>query len=454
MNTEIEPGPKSELKTQPELPEGWKWVKLDLMADKLSLNKLKIKQRDYLEQGKYPVVDQGQELIGGYFDDYKLLVPGNPPFIVFGDHTKIKKFLRFRFVPGADGLKVLKAKQNVDPLYFYYCLHTIKIDDKGYARHFQFVEKALFPLPPFPIQQAIVAKIEELFSELDQSIASLKTAQQQLKIYRQAVLKWAFEGKLHRTVGAIHESPLPESPLPESPLREGPLPIAAESPEPYGNQEMALQEKGNPDLPEGWKWVKLGELLEDISSGKSYKCDERPPIKDEAGIVKVSSVTWGVFDETESKTCYSNDLFRSQYAIAKGDFLFSRANTIDLVGACVIVERITKRLMLSDKILRFSFHTKVKKEYVLHYLRSRKGRKEIEMLSTGNQDSMRNIGQERIRQIQIPFSSLIDQEAVVTAIESRLSVADNLEESIRQSLDKAEALRQSILKKAFEGKLI
>lgn len=71
-----------------KIPEDWKWVKLEELCDKISLNKIKLKQKDYLENGTYPVVDQGQELIGGYFNDRKLLIPEEPPFIVFGDHTR------------------------------------------------------------------------------------------------------------------------------------------------------------------------------------------------------------------------------------------------------------------------------------------------------------------------------------------------------------------------------
>ena len=274
------------------------------------------------------------------------------------------------------------------------------------------VRKFRIPLPPLTTQQAIVSKIEELFSELDNGIANLKTAQLQLKTYRQSVLKWAFEGKLTNKK-----------------VKEG-------------------------ELPKGWSYNQLGDYIEHIGSGKSYRCDERPPKSNEVGIVKVSSVTWGFFDELESKTCFSNDHLIEKYLINKNDFLFSRANTLEFIGACVIVNKIEKKLMLSDKILRFTFTKNISKHYTLYFLRSRSGRKQIERLSTGNQDSMRNIGQEKIKQIKIPYCSLDEQNQIVQEIESRLSVADKMEESITQSLQQAEALRQSILKKAFEGKLI
>ena len=96
----------------------------------------------------------------------------------------------------------------------------------------------------------------------------------------------------------------------------------------------------------------------------------------------------------------------------------------------------------------------VSKEYILYFLRSRKGRKQIESLSTGNQDSMRNIGQEKVKQIEFPYCSTKEQHQIVQEIEKRLSVANKLEADIEQSLQQAEALRQSILKKAFSGELV
>ena len=146
----------------------------------------------------------------------------------------------------------------------------------------------------------------------------------------------------------------------------------------------------------------FGLILSRIEAGKNFKCEEHPPSENEVGVVKVSAVTWGKFDESQSKTCTDSDRINPNYFIKENDFLFSRANTIELVGACVIVEKINRRLMLSDKILRFGF-IGIPREWILYVLRSEHGRKEIESLATGNQESMRNIGQDRIRHIRIPI---------------------------------------------------
>lgn len=334
-------------------------------------------------------------------------------------------------------------------------------------------------LAPINEQKRIVEKIEELFSELDQGIESLKTAQKQLKVYRQAVLKWAFEGKLTEEWRKQHSSTLKTG---EALLAQ----IKAERENHYQQQLAEWEEKVRewkaigqvgkkpskpqkpkglpllgekeivdiPKLPEEWKWTQLGELLDNIEAGKSFRCEERPPKNDEIGVAKVSAVTWGTYDELESKTCLEEDKIEKNFLIESGDFLFSRANTIELVGACVIAQQVSLRVMLSDKTLRFKFSEETNQKFILYFLRSRYGRNEIERLATGNQESMRNIGQERILRIRTPFPSSTEQEQIVQEIESRLSICDQLEQTIAENLQKAEALRQSILKQAFEGKLV
>ena len=197
----------------------------------------------------------------------------------------------------------------------------------------------------------------------------------------------------------------------------------------------------------------MGDFITSIDAGKSFKCDEREPRANEIGVAKVSAVTWGEYDESESKTCTDTSKENEAYLIRSGDFILSRANTIDLVGACVIARKVTKKIMLSDKTLRIRFDG-FSQEYFLQYLGSRIGRNQIMRLSTGNQESMRNIGQERIRSITVPICSVVEADAVIESLAARLSEVDQLELTLTTSLQQAEALRQSILKKAFSGQLV
>ena len=207
------------------------------------------------------------------------------------------------------------------------------------------------------------------------------------------------------------------------------------------------------DLPRTWVLVPLADLLTGIESGKSFKCVERPPTGDEVGVIKVSAVTWGEFQEQESKTCTDTSRINPTLFVRHGYFLFSRANTVELVGACVIAKQVELRVMLSDKILRFRFVDDTLKAWVLNLLRSKQGRLQIEALASGNQESMRNIGQERIGQILVPLPPVTERARIVARLEELLSDLDAGVAELKAAQRKLALYRQSLLKAAVEGAL-
>ena len=253
-------------------------------------------------------------------------------------------------------------------------------------------------LPPLAEQRRIVAEIEDQFPRLESAIASLRRAKANISRLRASVISSMLEW-------------------------------------------------------DAWPKVALGRLIERIEAGKNFRCEERPPNPDEFGVVKVSAVSWGRFDENASKTCSSLERFEARHLIRSGDFLMSRANTVELVGACVIVGQVTRRVMLSDKILRLVLR-EVEPAWLLYALRSPQGRQQIEARATGNQESMRNISQESIRAIEIPLPSRSEQTVLLAGIERSLSVADAADTELDADLGRAARLRQAMLHKAFEGKLV
>jgi type I restriction enzyme S subunit len=306
----------------------------------------------------------------------------------------------------------VRFKQPYEPHLLVYLLELLN-QTGGLERRFtgstikHFTREAFVqlpvPVPPLPEQRRIVAEIEKQFTRLAAGVAALKRVQTGLKRYRAAVLKAACEGKL--------------------------IPTEANA----------------------WKDATLRDAILGIEAGKSFRCDERPPTPAEIGVVKVSAVTWGTYNELESKTCQDHDRVVERYLVSPGDFLFSRANTIELIGACVIAQKVTLPVMLSDKILRFRFSSGVDPKWVLYWLRSEFGRSEIERLATGNQESMRNIGQERIRQITIRLPPLEEQTRIVAEVEQRMSVVEEVEAMVSANVHRATRLRQSILQQAFAG---
>jgi len=180
-----------------ELPKGWVLLRVKDSIKQIPISNKKVKKKDYLLEGPIPVVDQGQDTIGGYTDKIDFIInKDKKAVIVFGDHTRIFKYITYPFVAGADGIKILQPQLSYNPKLLYYFLKSVQFPNKGYSRHYQYLAKSLIPLPPLPEQNRIVAKIEELFTRLDAGVAALQKAKTLLKKYRQSVLKAAVEGKL------------------------------------------------------------------------------------------------------------------------------------------------------------------------------------------------------------------------------------------------------------------
>ncbi len=268
-----------------------------------------------------------------------------------------------------------------------------------------------FVLPPVKTQQAVVSKIDELFSELDKGIEDLKTAQQQLKIYRQSVLKWAFDGKL------TNEK-----------VKEG-------------------------ELPKGWEWLRFGELFSESPQNGLYK----PSTEYGTGtpIIRIDGFYDGVIlnDYQCKRLRLTNDEI-NRYLISVGDILVNRVNSMPYLGKCGIVKHLSEKTVFESNIMKIQVKKEISfSEYISIYLTSKKGLSELRK-NAKQAVNQASINQTDVSNVLIPLPPIQEQHQIVQEIESRLSVADKMEESINQSLLQAEALRQSILKKAFEGKLV
>lgn len=133
----------------------------------------KIPTSEYLASGKFPIIDQGQGQIAGY-TDLESGVFTDVPAIIFGDHTRIVKYVDTPFFLGADGVKVLKAKvPDVDYKYLFYCLQNAKIPNTGYNRHFKWLKELEIPLPPLEEQRHIAAVLDKVTDLIAQRRAQL-----------------------------------------------------------------------------------------------------------------------------------------------------------------------------------------------------------------------------------------------------------------------------------------
>jgi len=383
---------------------------------------------------------------------------------------------------GSTEFHVLRCYGGISPQYLYYFVSskeyrmvaernmTGAVGQRRVTTHY--LSESEIPLPPAAEQQRIVTKIEELFSELDKGVENLRTAQKQLKVYRQALLKHAFEGKLtadwraqnpeklesadallariqkEREAGyqqQLHEWQAAQQ-VWEANGKIGSKPNKPRAPKAL--PQLAVEELAEfPELPEGWAWVKLGEVLWSVKDGPHFS-----PKYTEAGIPFISggNVRPDGIDFKRAKRI-SAELHEELCRRCKpefGDVLYTKGGTTGIA-----------RVNNYDFEFNVWVHVAVLKPvksifpfYLQHALNSQFCYAQAQKYThgVGNQD----LGLTRMVNIILPMCSLNEQTQVTEAIEDKLSLLDNLEQTITHSLHQADVLRQSILKKAFSGQLV
>lgn len=279
------------------------------------------------------------------------------------------------------------------------------------------VKNLEIPIPPLPEQERIVARIEELFSQLDAGVETLKKTKAQLAVYRQAVLKEAFEGRL-----TIH--------VPVN------LPLSWES----SDETNTL-----PAIPEDWHYIAL-KYLGDLGRGKSKHRPRNDPKLFVDG--KYPFIQTG--DVKAATNCITS--FTKQY----GEFGLSQSKLWPKGTLCItIAANIAETAFLGidacfpDSIVGFTPNESILAEYVRYFVESQK----IRLWAFAPATAQKNINLDTLENLIVPYCSIDEQRVVISEIESRLSVCDSIEQTVDTALQQAEAMRQSILKGAFEGKL-
>ena len=390
-----------------ELPEGWKWVKFEDLLDYLQPTNYIVETTDYHKTFKTPVLTAGKSFIIGYTNETHGIFNALP-VIIFDDFTTSNKFVNFPFKVKSSAMKILKPKDSsVSIMFVYYYIQTVRVSFDTHKRYWISVfSKLPVPLPPQSVQEKIVSKIEELFSELDKGIENLKIAQEQLKVYRQSVLKWAFDGRLT-------------------------------------NENV---EDGQ--LPNGWVNKKFNHIGTWKGGGTPSKSNKA--FWDSGSICWVSPKdmkTTRIF-QTEDKITSDAIQQSSTKLIGAKSILFvvrsgilRRTLPVALTMCDVTVNQDIQALTLNETL----------PEYVLYFVLSENDN--IRNLCSKDGTTVESIDSTLLKNYEIPICSSTEQVEVVQQIESRLSVADKMEENINENLLKSESLRQSILKNAFEGKL-
>jgi len=176
------------------IPKEWGIETVEYTFLKQTKNQYKqLKTKEYLDVGNYPIVDQGQQYICGYTNDEEKLYKGDIPVIVFGDHTRIIKYINFKFAVGADGTQILKADKNkFNDKFYYYVLLNTSIINQGYHRHFKFLKESKIVKPSMNEQ----IKIASILSEFDSRIDQYQQQRQDFIQLKKALMEQLLTGKI------------------------------------------------------------------------------------------------------------------------------------------------------------------------------------------------------------------------------------------------------------------
>ncbi|MBU6172274.1 MAG: restriction endonuclease subunit S [Planctomycetes bacterium] len=203
------------------------------------------------------------------------------------------------------------------------------------------------------------------------------------------------------------------------------------------------------EIPKGWEWCRFLDVQTGSDAGSSPKCDERPVVGEEWGIIKVSATSGACFRQDENKFFRMEPPDELDAALQEGDFILSRANTKELAGNSVIVEGLTRNLLLSDKTIRFRISQYINSRYANMVNKAPFVRAHFIRNATGASPSMKNLSRDSITSHPFPLPPLAEQAAIVERVESLMTTCRALEAEIEQSRTHAAILLQAVLKEAF-----
>lgn len=427
--------------------------------------------------GIYPFFTCGEENLRintAAFDTEAVLLAGNGNFSV--------KYYRGKF--NAYQRTYVIEPNIVDGKWLYYLVmhHIAKITSGARGSTIKYLRIGDITSCPVNLvsitqQRRIVAKIEALFSELDNGIAALKTAREQLKIYRQAVLKHAFEGKLTAQWRKDNADKLE---TPEQLLAR----IQTEREARYQQQLAAwkqavekweangkegkkpgkpkklvqlsditeLMKNDFPVLPFGWSYIKLGNLIDEPTYGTSAKCEYD---SGNQSVLRIPNISNGTIDDTDLKFASFEKGEIDSLQLHIGDILTIRSNgSISLVGTSALIKDKDVKHIFAGYLIRLRpDQNLVTPEFLLAILESHFLRSQIESFAKST-SGVNNINTGELQNLIIPLPSLHEQKEIAHHFESKLPLINSTDVEIDTQLKKSETLRQSILKKAFSGQLV
>ena len=378
-----------------KIPNNWCWIRLLESFVNKTDSKKKIKQKDYLEEGNYPIVDQGRDLIGGYTNDDKLIIYIKKPIIVFGDHTRCIKYINFDFVQGADGTKILEPKKIFLEKYFYYAFKNINIPSLGYRRHYPMFNKLKIQIAPINEQQRIVNRIESLFVKLDRAKELIENTLAQFEQNKMAILHKAFTGEL----------------------------------------TVKWRKENNINEKNFFNKVKLKNVIK-LISGRDVSvslCNDKS-----IGIPYIL----GASNIKDNKFFIERWIENPVVVSEKNDILLSVKGTI---GKLYLQKE--EKINISRQIMALRALNDLNTHYLYYFLL-----RECERLKFEGNGLIPGISRKDILDLNILLPTLEEQQEIVNILDKLLAKYNKIK-NLEQQLEKIELLKKAILAKAFRGEL-
>ena len=293
-------------------------------------------------------------------------------------------------------------------------------------------------VPPLKEQERIVSKIEVLFSELDAGIETLKKIKEQLAVYRQTVLKEAFEGRLTQKWRDDHPDNAIAAYLEEIHREKV---IAGNTKKYQEDEQISLAE-----LPPNWSWIHIG----DITSGPEYGTSQKSLKEGTVPVLRMGNLQRGEIDWSDLAFTDDPDEIKKYY-LRPNAVLFNRTNSAEHVGKTAIF-RGQREAIFAGYLIRINQFDCINPEYLNYYMNSFTAKSYGKKVKTDGVNQS-NINGKKLCSYPFPVCTKEEQAQVVFELESRLSVCDSIEQTVDAALKQAETMRQSILKDAFEGRL-
>ncbi len=321
------------------------------------------------------------------------------------------------------------------------------------------------PIPPKPEQWRIVAEIEKQITRLEAGVGALKRVQANLKRYRAAVLKAAVEGRLVPTEAELaRREGRSYEPASELLARLGVVtqPLLAVSggaqagvpvpPTARAKKLIAPGTTDSPKLPEGWTWATFSQLIWYLRSGTSETASREVT---EFPVLRSSAVRPGKIDFDDVNFLSEEQSTKRENYVRKGDLLITRlSGSVEYVGVCAFVATTpTKPLQYPDRLFCGNIVHGIDAQFVVHCFQHKPIREVLERAAKSTAGHQR-ISMSDLRLLSFPLPPYFEQRRIVAEVERRLSVIDELEMQVEANLKRAERLREAILKRAFEGKLV